>query len=1705
MKRLLCSTSPLIAPPRRSVGAMLLTLPLFALPTDALAQEPPQQEPSAVKPPSSTTLQLPAELGWKPLEGAFRRDTLQRETQPLLVPGQPLALVVDERIPVLIQTDAAERIHVYWLQDPTLEKQLLERLSTDPTVSASTLRQHLLQRVMKPELTGSGQASLQLELNPDGHLLERQPEGLRITPSQAGILLLELEQSTPQPQTPLALSLWQYNGSLDAAALHAQELRLQRWTSQWPQRVEPPALLGFPPEALSTLAALSRWLAAELEGTPEPALTSLRTQAQTLLLARSLLALRAQTSPDDARFEPLSLPLPPASEAVTEADGPASRWIRLPADSTLTLPMLHESRLLVRVRAELSATQTDPAQLQLSRGEQLVAQLMPSARTEWLDTHLPRQTAQGAAVGPSTLWRAYALPGEPLTLQARGGALLLQLEALTPIPALSPAHQAVSVVQLLERLEKSLNQPALREQSTREILLESARSLYTPGIQGSSTRNITPRLTRWLPQLPVEAERRRLITRLPARPTEYPGQLQPLLAGQVYQVQPSAETPQSLHLLATSDLPGKVLMVEVGGKLRSIPLLQRLEPLRIPLQPGTQAIRWEGQGIQVWLQPEPRVRVEGPDGALLSRGNTPLMQAVRSAGEPLESEALSAVRDPRRAPTQEQNSADAARVPVLRRWARLSTSERSMSLPLQGLPGQRLRLELRGEEGAGHSLDGRIILTLGSQKLRLVYQLNEADGEAVSDGLEVIRLGPSRSLTLPLPETHPNLTLQLEGDGAVWARVLVETPLTEEEVEPSVPYQPLSFSADETLRALTRLSQQLRESPREQSASLQLSQAELLASLGLESLALQLLAELPRQQLNPASLQHIEQLTTWLAEQRTQQRDAALVLPEGLAVEGLLLSPVWDALQRGEKQQAWRRLQTLTPEERKNPGALWLTARLGELLEAYPTAADAWRALARLSKEPGPLWRMAARAELLALEQELALYRTLKRSLLPAELDGMAKAALRGSADAAQALSLGEPVEGLLSSLSRFSRWRTLTHAERVASVEWLGMTPEEAGRARPLRTQAREALLGLPWPVEEGLLLSARAQAGVSVSFARPTALRLELFCVDEGGGPLDPIASPCDVGLLLNGIQQRTLALTPGRVQVEVLERLSGQHRVEVQLEAGAAGTPARRLAVRVWGEESGPTAALAAAPEPSAAWSNQLAQAERELTSGRWYPVLPSPRRRVFGARPQEPVEQTVVGPTLLEVETRVWGEPLSARGGNPRLLPEGSVKLLLRSTAGEMRSLEPMKLPTQPDAEAWLEARRGARVGQGQRQTVGLPAGVWKVQVLTSVPALVSFRVREPVLEALEEALSTPKRERVETTSLRSNTDQTALLDTDTVNRSKNADMLFPVRAPVHAGGPTLTFSSLGQLGGMVGLTEEWSEDGIDALEGAGLQLRLSQRRRSVSGWGIQGLSLTARATAEQVEKDLTLPTGLLRLTTFVALTPQLRLSFEGLGEAQRAPKGEALRAFGRMELAPLYALQPRLWLRPALGALARHDQQAGVGTFAERFVDDYTLEHPWGLTGQLELLGRPLNDVYLSGRFKATSNAELFSLDQLEGRLLAEQSVLGWTFSQELRSAWGLVDDNRSSLSWTPVLGLGARWQTPLGSTPRLSSRGWRFGVESRLRLEPLSQTWQLQLACELEQGPSTPAQNAQPGEARFAELLGQQERARQLSRLQLGE
>ncbi|MFM7199323.1 MAG: hypothetical protein ACKO6N_00915, partial [Myxococcota bacterium] len=1213
--------------------------------------------------------------------------------------------------------------------------------------------------------------------------------------------------------------------------------------------------------------------------------------------------------------------------------------------------------------------------------------------------------------------------------------------------------------------------------------------------------------------LPVEAERRRLITRLPARPTAYPGQLEPLLAGQVYQVQPSAEAPQSLRLLATSDLPGKVLMVEVGGKLRSIPLLQRLEPLRIPLQPGTQAIRWEGQGVQVWLQPEPRVRVEGPDGTLLSTGEPPPFQQASSAGEQVDPEALSAVWDPRVEPTQEQNSAVAPRVPVLRRWARLSTSERSMSLPLKGLPGQRLRLELRGEEGAGHSLDGRVIMTLGSQKLKLVYQLSEADGEGISDGLEVIRLGPSRNITLPLPETHPTLTLQLEGDGAVWARVLLETPLTEAEAEPPVPYQPLAFSADETLRALTRLSQQLREAPREQSAALQLSQAELLASLGLESLALQLLAELPRQQLNPPSLQHIEQLTTWLAEQRTQQRDAALVLPEGLAVEGLLLSPVWDALQRGEKQQAWRRLQSLTPEERKNPGALWLNARLGELLDEYPTAADAWRALARLSKEPGPLWRMAARAELLALEQELAFYRTLKRSLLPAELEGMSKAALRGSADAAQALSLGEPAEGLLSSLSQFSRWRTLTHAEWVASVEWLGMTPEEAGRARPLRTQAREALLGLPWPVEDGLLLSARSQAGVSVSFARATALRLELFCVDEGGGPLEPTASPCEVSVLLNGITERTLTLTPGRAQVEVLERLSGQHRIEVQLEAGAVDTPARRLAVRVWGEESGPTAALSAAlsgtfsatPEPSAAWSNQLAQAERELTSGRWYPVLPSPRRRVFGARPQEPVEQTVMGPTQLEVETRVWGEPLSTRSGNPRLLPEGSVKVLLRSTAGEVRTLEPMKLPTQPDAEAWLEARRGARVGQGQRQTLGLPAGVWKVQVLTSVPALVSFRVREPVVEALEEALSTPKRAHVETNPVRINAAQTSLYDTDISSLSKSASEIFPVRVPAHAGGPTLTFSSLGQLGGMVGLNEEWSEDGIDALEGAGLQLRLSQRRRNVSAWGIQGLSLTARATAEQVEKDLTLPTGLLRFTTFVALTPHLRLSFDGLGEAQRAPEGEALRAFARMELAPLYALRPRLWLRPALGALARHDQQAGVGTFAERFVDDYTLEHPWGLTGQLELLGRPLNDVYLSGRFKATSNAELLSLDQLEGRLLAEQSVRGLTFSQELRSAWGLVDDNRSSLSWTPVLGLGARWQTPLGSTPRLSSRGWRLGVESRLRLEPLSQTWQLQLACELEQGPSTPAQNAQPGEARFAELLGQQERARQLSRLPLPE
>lgn len=1734
MKRWL--RSPFLFPPRRlitSAGALLLLLPSEAhtrtrhdVTATRSSPNPAHEQPA----PSHPTL-LPQELGWQPLEGGFLLPSRQLETQPSLQPGQTLALVVEARTSLLLQTPDAKHLRVYWVQDPTLERQLLAALHALPDQVAPQLQHLLLQRSMQTSSVDSGQASLRLELTPNPFAVRRAPQGLMIQPPQAGLVLIELDPASErEARLTTPLSLWQLEQSRSASAQHAQEQLLQHWANTWPQHVEPPLLPGGERQALTSVAALSRWLAGELEGTPEPALSKVRAQTQKLLLAAALLPVRALVTRDDARFEPFTLSAPPATTAVTESNGTTSLWLRLPPQTPLHLPLTEELRLSVRLRAVLPTGMTRAGTLRLQRAGQEVGLLRPSARPEWLEEQRPRQTALGETVGPTTLWRAYALPGEPLTLTAEGGELLLQLEALRPLPSLTRSPRAVRITSLLNAVEHPSASAEQPEQSTAALLRESAHNLRTPGIQSwtpterqveppdlqpsaeqnPTDQNVEPGAPRWLSQLPPMAEQRRLITRLPIRSEPQPGQLAPLNAGTPYTVQCPANRPSSLRLFAASDAPGTLLMVEKDGKLRSIPLLQRLEPLRIPLEPGQQTIRWEGEGVQVWLQPDPEVSVEGPSAPAETVG---------------------------------------ARVPVLRRWARLSPSERTLKLPLKGMPGQRVRIELRGEEGAAHSLDGQLNLTLGGISHKLVYQLREADGEVISDGLEVIRLGPLRTLTLPLthslrtdsasaptsnnhpstdsaaepestasrtslpPSSHehspslpssqeqsPSLNLTLEGEGAVWVRVLLESspaPMTTPE-QARVAYQPLAFSPEEALKSLTRLSQQLREAPPEQAASLRLSQAELLASLGLEGIAGQLLEDVQHLDLSESQKLQLEQLNEWITQQRSLQRDPAFVLPAGLAVEGLMLRPSWEALRRGEKHSAWRRLQELSPEEQKSPGALWLTARLGELLQAYPASAEAWRALAKQSSEPGPLWRMAARAELLALEQELASRAQLSRVPMAAELDAMLKAALRGSADAAQAQQLGEPVESLLVSLSRFSRWRTLTHAERASSIEWLGMTPEEAGRTRPLRTQAREALLGLPWPVEEGLLLSPRSQAGVSVSFARPTALRLELFCVDEGGGPLNPSAAPCEVSLLLNGVKQRSVLLSPGRVQVEVHERLSGQHRVEVRLEAEGESRRTRRLAVRVWGEESGPTAALSAAPEMSNAWTNQLAQAEGELTSGRWYPVLPSPRRRVFGARPQEPVEQTVVGPTLLEVESRAWGEPPSTRSNTNHLLPDGKVTILLRSMTGEVRTLEPQKLPTLPDAETWLEARRGARVGQAQRQLVGLPAGVWKVQVVASVSALVSFRVREPLSEALEEELSSAKLDAL-AMSPKGMPQQVSTQ----ILESSFASEPWPLASSSRAGGPTLSLSTLSSLGGQVGVSEELSEDGLDALEGLGMQLRLSQRWDDADarglGGGLQGLSFTARGVSEQVESAALRPTGLLRLTAFVGLRPGLRLSLEGLGEVQQAPAGQALRGFARLELAQLWSMQPRLWLRPAVGALIRHDQQTGEGPFAERFVDTYTQQHGVGLTGQLELLSRPLSDLYLSGRLKATSNADMVSLDQLEGRLLSEQLLGGLVLTQELRTTLGLRDPDRSSLRWTPVLGLGARWQAPLGANTG-PTRGWRWGLETQLRLEPLSQTWQVQLSLGLEQGPARPYQNAQPGEARFADLLSQQERARQLSR-----
>lgn len=194
-------------------------------------------------------------------------------------------------------------------------------------------------------------------------------------------------------------------------------------------------------------------------------------------------------------------------------------------------------------------------------------------------------------------------------------------------------------------------------------------------------------------------------------------------------------------------------------------------------------------------------------------------------------------------------------------------------------------------------------------------------------------------------------------------------------------------------------------------------------------------------------------------------------------------------------------------------------------------------------------------------------------------------------------------------------------HPETATGLVTIEVPPRPFDDEAPLWARARDAMLGLPWPPEEGLL--ARDELGALVRF-RGEQVRLELFCRDEDGP-----GRPCTLTLRVDGERSTLTVPEGGEGLVHTLGPLRpGPH--ELELSAPGRGA-ALGLRVQVDG-----------APLPAVS------------------------ERSAWRITPRRPTRFVVMGPALVRVD--VERGQVEARWGARRAQPIDGVLWLAIPEAG-----------------------------------------------------------------------------------------------------------------------------------------------------------------------------------------------------------------------------------------------------------------------------------------------------------------------------------------------------------------------------------------------------------------------------------------------------
>jgi hypothetical protein len=596
--------------------------------------------------------------------------------------------------------------------------------------------------------------------------------------------------------------------------------------------------------------------------------------------------------------------------------------------------------------------------------------------------------------------------------------------------------------------------------------------------------------------------------------------------------------------------------------------------------------------------------------------------------------------------------------------------------------------------------------------------------------------------------------------------------------------------------------------------------------------------------------------------------------------------------------------------------------------------SGAREALKQLPEDGGPAERYL-RARLLAAvgEEEraaLELVRLYQRTGVPqVGLEGLAllerlspESAPLGSALATRLSTWAEP--WLVRRMRETAGGQT--RWERLRDVDEKAGTFELLQEApQDMADLVRKALLAPPWPLEEARLLRAGRTSVLDVVVDAPRRLGAQVRC----GAPRAEVPQgPCTFVLRVDGRTLMETQAEPGKQAVLSAElRDPGRHQLELHLREAQAPL----LSVVRFVDLPGDTE-----PRP-----------------------LSAPRPQAFlRSRPGQPVVLTVLGPTALRVDARA----LSPRAGR-RLLVKSTP--MGEATRGEEDPVS-FGLPEVPDTT--LRGADQAVGAQGEAWLLLPERGAHRVE-LASPEGEVLVRVRMGVAEPSRPPAS-PR-----------------------AQRAPSGPEPLPWPAPP----PPLTLRAepepvlpplrgLGTLSAELAYRHEEVDEGelVERPLRTGMELRLGLRQE-----------LSPERVWLRLEPELRLPLGSTpvlgsRAALYVAHLPlELRAHVQAALYTQALEDERRWSARGRLAVDRYVRLAPDLGLLPSLGlALEAYPGEAGAS--AEQFDRNvfwrYGEQHAQRLTPRLALRWQPFQDHVGGLALGATSNADLHTVDHVDGQL-----------------------------------------------------------------------------------------------------------------------